>query len=301
MAESQKPFYNILMMSETLIEQSENYKRVEQAILYLEENFKRQPSLEEIANRVHLSKFHFQRTFKTWAGVSPSQFLRYLTVEYAKERLKESKSIFETTLEAGLSSPSRLHDLFITFEAMTPGEYKQSGAGLEIRYGFHPTPFGMSLLATTQNGICALRFMRSQDQEIVLEELQQEWSQAHFVEDLPTTGEVIQQLFSTVQLEGPHPFHLVLKGTNFQVKVWQALLAVPRGALISYQDLAGAISKPTAARAVANAVTRNPVAYLIPCHRVITKSGYAHGYRWGTARKKAILGWEAAHCAKPAW
>jgi AraC family transcriptional regulator of adaptative response/methylated-DNA-[protein]-cysteine methyltransferase len=282
------------MMNETLIEQSENYKRVEQAIRYLEDNFKRQPSLEEVAESVNLSKFHFQRTFKNWAGVSPSQFLRYLTVEYAKERLKDSRSIFETTMDAGLSSPSRLHDLFITYEAMTPGEYKRSGSDLEIRYGFHPTPFGMSLLALTERGICGLRFMNSEDHEAAIGEFKNDWPQARFIEDPPKTGKVIQRLFSTIRPDESHPFHLVLKGTNFQVKVWQALLAVSPGSMVSYQDIAGALSKPGAARAVANAVSKNPVAYFIPCHRVISKAGHSLGYRWGTARKKAILGWEAA-------
>jgi AraC family transcriptional regulator of adaptative response/methylated-DNA-[protein]-cysteine methyltransferase len=287
------------MMNETLIEQSENYKRVEQAIRYLEDNFKHQPSLEEVAESVNLSKFHFQRTFKTWAGVSPSQFLRYLTVEYAKERLKDSRSVFETSLDAGLSSPGRLHDLFITFEAMTPGEYKQFGSGLEIRYGFHPTPFGMSLLALTERGICGLRFINSDDHGAAIGEFEKDWPRAQFIEDLPKTGKVIQRLFSTIRPDESHPFNLVLKGTNFQVKVWQALLAVPPGSVVSYQDIAGALSKPSAARAVANAVSRNPVAYFIPCHRVITKAGHTHGYRWGTTRKKAILGWEAAHYSMP--
>jgi len=255
--------YNIIMMDDrNLNEQSENYQRVADAIQYLEDNFKDQPSLEDVAAGINLSKYHFQRIFKSWAGVSPSQFSHYLTLEYAKERLRESHSILETSLEAGLSGPGRLHDLFVTFEAMTPGEYKRGGAGLEIHYGFHPTPFGPCLLAVTERGI--------------------------------RTALVIESLFARSPIKGGNKFHLLLKGTNFQVQVWQALLAMPSGLWVSYGDLASSMGKPTAARAVANAVARNPVAYLIPCHRVISKAGAIHRYRWGAERKKAILGWEAA-------
>ncbi len=278
------------------MEQSDNYKRIEQAIDFLERNFRNQPSLDEIAASVHLSKYHFQRLFKRWAGVTPSQFLQYLTIEYAKERLSESRSIFDTTLDAGLSSPSRLHDLFVTFEAMTPGEYKKQGIGLEICYGFHPTPFGDCLLATTQRGICALRFISPESRDHTIAQLKREWPGANFVE-LPTlTQPIVHRLFADVDTEETKGFHLVLKGTNFQVQVWQALLAVPSGAMVTYQDVAGCVSTPAAARAVANAIAKNPIGYIVPCHRVISKVGKAHRYRWGAARKKAILGWEAGRC-----
>ncbi len=281
-------------MSYDFSEHSENYKRIESAIAYLGSNFKTQPSLDEIAASVHLSKYHFQRVFKRWAGVSPTQFSHYLTVEYAKKRLRDSQSIFETTLDAGLSSPGRLHDLFITFEAMTPGEYKNYGTGIEIQFGFHPTPFGECMLATTTRGICALHFISDGEKDAIFSNLKQEWPLARFIEDQTTTKPVVQKLFALYQPGIGRDFHLLLKGTNFQVRVWQAILAIPPGAMVAYQDIATQVATPSTARAVANAVARNPIGYLIPCHRVISKAGQIHNYRWGKNRKKAILGWEAS-------
>jgi AraC family transcriptional regulator of adaptative response/methylated-DNA-[protein]-cysteine methyltransferase len=280
------------MNEKTLTQQSDDYQRVEQAIRFLEEHFREQPSLDEIAASVHLSKYHFQRLFKRWAGVSPTQFMHYLTVEYAKRRLQEAKSALETALDAGLSGPGRLYDLFVSWEAMTPGEYKRRGDGLRIRYGFHATPFGRCLLATTERGICALYFVSESGEEGALEELKGEWPAAELLHDPETTRPLVAQLF--VPNGGPRPFHLLLRGTNFQVKVWEALLSIPEGAMVSYQDVAELIGRPKATRAVANAIAHNPISYLIPCHRVISSVGRTHGYRWGTARKKAILGWEAS-------
>lgn len=275
-------------------EQLADYQRVEQAIRYLEENFRRQPSLEEMAASVHLSKYHFQRLFKRWAGVTPAQFLQFLTVEYAKEQLQAAESVLNTALASGLSGPGRLHDLFVNFTAMTPGEFKQQGAGLEIAYGFHPTPFGECLLATTERGICALRFV-DDDRQVTLTALQTEWSGARFAAAPQETAVLVTQLFAGEKDGGgKRPFHLLLRGTNFQVQVWQALLHIPPGTMVTYQDVANLLGKPTATRAVASAIARNPVGYLIPCHRVISKAGKMHQYRWGSTRKKAILGWEAA-------
>ena len=275
-------------------EQSQNYHRVEQAIQYLAGNFQQHPDLDAIAAHLNLSKYHFQRIFKEWAGVTPSQFLRYLTVEYAKDRLKESRSVLSATLDSGLSSPGRLHDLFVTFEAMTPGEYKAGGEGLEIAYGYQETQFGRCLIATTERGICAMRFLPEDDDGEVLAGLMGEWPRAKFRETPARTYYVVERLFTLTGDSGQREFHLLLKGTNFQVQVWQALLAVPSGSLVSYGDLAESLGKPSAARAVANAVASNPIAYLIPCHRVIKKVGEIHQYRWGAARKKAMVGWEAA-------
>jgi AraC family transcriptional regulator of adaptative response/methylated-DNA-[protein]-cysteine methyltransferase len=283
-----------MMTTENLIEQCDDYKRIEQAIQFLEGCFQNQPSLDEIAAKVHLSKYHFQRLFKRWAGVTPSQFLQYLTIEYAKERLKEAQSILGTTLDVGLSSPSRLHDLFVTFEAMTPGEYKTRGAGMEVRYGFHPTPFGECLLAATERGICALRFILPVSRDEVLTHLKREWQQAHFVERPTVTQSIVYRIFAAVQTNDMRTLHLVVKGTNFQIQVWRALLAVPPGAMVTYQDVAGYVSTPAATRVVANALAKNPIGYIIPCHRVISKVGKAHRYRWGAVRKKAIIGWEAS-------
>jgi AraC family transcriptional regulator of adaptative response/methylated-DNA-[protein]-cysteine methyltransferase len=281
------------MVVNSLFPQASDYQRVEQAIHYLEANFHTQPSLDEIANSVHLSKYHFQRLFKRWAGISPTQFLHFLTIEYAKQKLVESQSVYDAALEAGLSGSSRLHDLFVTFEAMTPGEYKRQGAGLQITYGFHQTPFGRCLLATTQRGICGLHFLPNGD-SAVLEQLRANWPQAQFVEKSSQTQRVVDRIFASGPMDQPRPFHLLLKGTNFQVNVWQALLAIPPGAMVSYQDVAAYLGRPTAARAVANAVAHNPIGYLIPCHRVIRKDGSINRYRWGTERKMAMLGWEAS-------
>jgi AraC family transcriptional regulator of adaptative response/methylated-DNA-[protein]-cysteine methyltransferase len=281
------------MIRNDFITQSEDYRRIEKAILYIEQNFKSQPTLEEIAQSVNLSKFHFQRLFKSWAGVTPSQFLHYLTVDYAKRQLRESHSIFETSLNAGLSSAGRLHDLFVSFEAMSPGEYKQEGAGLIIHYGFHPTPFGQCVVAVTKRGICGLRFLSSDNQTSVLDEIKQEWPRAEFNENPSKTKQIIDDVFSTINANESKRIHLLIKGTNFQVNVWQALLAVPFGSLVSYQTIADSIHKPSASQAVGNAIARNPIAYIIPCHRVINKTGKVHNYRWGTSRKQAIVGWEA--------
>jgi AraC family transcriptional regulator of adaptative response/methylated-DNA-[protein]-cysteine methyltransferase len=281
-------------MSEQIIEQSRDYLVVERAIQFLGRNFQAQPDLEEIAASVHLSKYHFQRLFRRWAGVTPSQFLRYLTIEYAKGRLRESQTVFDASLDAGLSSPGRLHDLFVTFEAMTPGEYKQLGAGIEIRYGFHHTPFGEALLGVTERGVCALRFVASDGRDSSLDKFKKEWSEAVFVHRPEETTATIHRIFQGLRQDEKSALHLFLRGTNFQVQVWRALLAIPPGALVCYQDVARFISKPTAVRAAANAVGRNPISYVIPCHRVITKAGRSHRYRWGAARKKAMLVWEAS-------
>ena len=273
-------------------QQATDYYRIEQAIGYLESNFQQQPNLDEIAESVNLSKYHFQRLFKRWAGVTPVQFLHYLTVSYAKEQLSQAHSVLDTALDSGLSGASRLHDLFVTFEAMTPGEYKQQGVGLQIKFGIHPTPFGDCLLAMTARGICALRFVSEENQEAEIAALQAEWSMATFEYDEVSTAVPLQAIFSSTTPQ--EPFHLFLKGTNFQVRVWQALLNIPSGQIVTYSDVAEKMGKPSATRAVASAIAKNPIGYLIPCHRVISKAGKMHQYRWGTARKKAIVGWEAA-------
>ena len=289
-------WYNGGMNHEHLDQQAEDYRTVEQAIRFVEGRFREQPTLDDIAASVHLSKYHFQRLFKRWAGISPTQFLHYLTVEYAKERLRESQSVLAATLDAGLSSTGRLHDLFVTLEAVTPGEYRRLGAGMRIAYGFHATPFGRCLAATTARGLCALQFVQEGDGDEALAVLASRWPRAALVEEPEETARLIEQIFLTAG-ERSRPFLLLLKGTNFQVKVWQALLAIPPGAMVSYQDVAAYIGAPKASRAVGRAVAENPLAYLIPCHRVITSTGEAHRYRWGTARKKAMLGWEAGRRA----
>ena len=283
------------MIVENYAQLSTDYTRIEQAILFLEKNFRDQPSLKEIAGSIGLSEYHFQRLFTRWAGISPKRFLQFLAVKYAKQLLAESKNLLDVTYETGLSSPGRLHDLFVTYEALTPGQYKNKGAGLTIDYGFHPTPFGECLLAVTERGICGLSFLQDEARETALSELRQAWPQAAFVEDSARTEPVVARVFSSRTVEdGADPLKLYVSGTNFQIKVWQALLEVPPGTAVSYDTVAALMGQPKARQAVGQATKRNPISFLIPCHRVIRKVGDFGEYRWGATRKKAILGWEAS-------
>ncbi len=272
----------------------EDFQRVEKAIQFIQANFKTQPSLDQIAASAHLSKYHFNRVFKRWAGVSPIQFLQSITLDYTKKRLAESSSLLDTALEAGLSGTSRLHDLFVTFEATTPGEFKRQGQGLKISYGFCDSPFGQCLLATTKRGICYLGFSGDGGQAETLNQLFSTWPRSEFSENSAAVSPIVSQIFGIDRLPDRGPFNLLIKGTNFQINVWRALLKVPMGALVSYQDIAEYIGHSKSFRAVANAIAINPVAYLIPCHRVIAKTGVIHHYRWGAARKKALIAWEAS-------
>jgi len=267
-----------------------DYARVESALRFLNRNYLHRPSLDEIASHIHLSPFHFERLFQRWAGTSPKRFLQYLTKEHAKALLRASKPLLSVAYDSGLSGESRLHDLFVSCEAVTPGEYKLQGKGVTIRYGFHPTPFGECLLAKTDRGICALRFVAAPLKRVALRELQSEWENARLVEDENETGVLCRQIFENTHA----PFHLHLRGTNFQLKVWQALLTIPSGSLTNYGDLAAKIGAPKASRAVGSAIGRNPIAYLIPCHRVIRSLGVISGYRWGRERKQAMIGRETA-------
>ncbi len=276
-------------MALTMTELSEDYQRIEKAIHYLEINFDRQPELPEIAAAVNMSEFHFQRLFSRWVGISPKRFLQFLTKEHAKALLLRSKNLLETTYDSGLSSPGRLHDLFVTCEAVTPGEFKAHGDGLAVRYGVHPSPFGECLIAETDRGICNLMFLNPANETAALQQLRRQWKNANIVKNQPATERYVEQIFDLQKGLQESPLHLLLKGTNFQIKVWEALLQVPRGAVVTYTDIAQMIDKPKAVRAVANAIANNPIAYLIPCHRVIQKGGNFHNYRWGAARKKAIL------------
>lgn len=270
----------------------EDYVRVEQAILFLEQNFRRQPTLKEIAHNIGLSEHHFQRLFSRWAEISPKRFLQFLTLEHAEKLLTESSNLLDVTYETGLSSPGRLHDLFVTCEAVTPGEYKKQADGLTIIYGFHPSPFGECLLAMTERGVCGLEFVPEGEQTAVLEDLKQNWARATFIEDPDRTQPFAELIFDPVKEKQALP--VVLKGTNFQIKVWQALLKIPAGAVVSYNDIAALIGQPKAARAVGNAVARNPIGFVIPCHRVIRKVGHVGDYHWGAVRKRVILAWESA-------
>jgi len=285
------------MLAPNYAQISEDYMRIERAIQFLEQNFRQQPDLKTIADQVGLSEYHFQRLFSRWAGISPKRFLQFLTLEYAKSVLANAQSVLDATYEAGLSSTGRLHDLFIAYEAMTPGDYKKAGAGLTIQYGFHPSPFGECLLAVTERGICGLSFVQDGKREETLADLKANWPEADFSEDETSTQPFIEAIFTSAASTPKNSLALLLKGTPFQLKVWQALLKIPAGALVSYEDIAAYIGCPKAARAVGNAIGRNPTAFLIPCHRVIRKAGVIDKYHWGTARKKALIGWEAAQMA----
>lgn len=282
------------MLAERDTQLAEDYRRIEQAILFLEQKWQEQPDLQAVAAHVGLSEYHFQRLFSRWAGISPKRFLQFLTLAYAKQLLAEANNLLDVTYETGLSSPGRLHDLFVTYEAMTPGEFKRKGEGLTIRYGFHESPFGECLLAVTERGICSLTFIADGEHDAAVEALQAAWPLAELREDPTQTQPFMVQIFTADANPPRKPLPLYLSGTNFQIKVWQALLQIPPGSAVSYDTVAALIGQPGATRAIGTAISRNPVAYLIPCHRVIRKVGALGDYRWGAARKKAMLGWEAA-------
>jgi AraC family transcriptional regulator of adaptative response/methylated-DNA-[protein]-cysteine methyltransferase len=268
-----------------------NYQRIETAIHFITENLNMQPSLDEIAASVHLSPFHFQRLFKEWAGVSPKKFMQFLSLSYAKERLRNNDSVLKTTYDTGLSSPSRLHDLFIGIEGMTPGEYKHGGSGLHINYSFSPSPFGQLIVASTPKGVCHLHF--DNDNERAFSVLRARFPNASYREVRDDYQHAAVSIFDSDwrQLD---TIKLHLAGTPFQHKVWESLLKIPTGALRTYSDIAQDIGNNKASRAVGSAVGKNPVAFLIPCHRVIQKSGHIGNYMWGSTKKRAIIGWEGA-------
>lgn len=276
-----------------------NYQRIEQAITYLQQNFHRQPELEEVAEKVHISPFHFQRLFSEWAGISPKRFLQFLTVDFLKQKIQETRNLLDAADAAGLSSQSRVYDLFTTLEAVTPQQYKTSGAGITIQYGFHETPFGICLLGVTERGICWLAFLKEDEEKEALGAMEQHWHNSIVQRNQELTYTYVTQIFHHPTpygrgAGGEGKLHLLVKGTNFQVKVWEALLRLPEGSVTTYQDIAKSIHNPNALQAVGSAVGANHIAYLIPCHRVIRKDGILGEYRWSSSRKKSIIGWEMA-------
>jgi len=278
-------------------QKSLDFARIASAIEYIRDNFRDQPSLEDIARRVSLSPSHFQRLFTDWAGVSPKKFLQYISIEYAKKALAEGGStLFDTACETGLSGTGRLHDLFINIEGMTPGEYKNGGERLAISYNFTKTPFGKMVIASTAKGICHMAFVGDSGEEEALETLQSRFPNATYFKKSDTIQQNAALIF-TQDWSKLDEIKLHLKGTEFQLKVWEALLKIPIGKLTTYSGIASHIDSPKASRAVGTAVGDNPVAFLIPCHRVIRSSGEPGGYHWGLPRKMAIIGWEAARGA----
>lgn len=270
-----------------------DYDRIAEAISFITSRVNDQPTLEEIAGHLHLSSFHFQRLFCRWAGVTPKRFLQVLTLERAKQLLSESKSVLEVSDSLGLSSGSRLYDHFVHLEAVTPGEYKMGGAGLTIEYAVHDTPFGKAFIATTPRGICSFAFLENTEIDEHLADLHKKWPHAILHENQQSTLAVTQAMFAEKK-ESNHPISLYVSGTNFQINVWKALLQIPPATVVSYAQVANAIGHPNSARAVGAAVGNNPVAFLIPCHRVIQQSGGLGGYHWGKTRKQAIHAWESA-------
>ena len=282
-------------MSDTVVEQNKVYTVVAHAIEYIRANARRQPSLAEIAVSVNLSEYHLQRIFTEWAGISPKRFLQYLTKEHAKQALRESTDILTTSMEAGLSSPGRLHDLMISCEAMTPGEIKEEGYGVNVTYGIANSPFGSTLIGWTPRGICHLAFC-DDDWSQEEQELSLQWSAATLVRDDTEATKLSKRIFPSAPKPGK--LHLLLRGTNFQIKVWEALLNIGSSRLVSYSTLARLAGKPKSQRAVGSALALNKIGFLIPCHRVIRESGDAGIYRWGSNRKIAIQAWEAARANK---
>ncbi|HYC03294.1 MAG TPA: methylated-DNA--[protein]-cysteine S-methyltransferase [Azospirillaceae bacterium] len=271
---------------------------VARAIERLAADWQASPSLDDLAAEAGMSPWHFQRVFKRWAGISPKRFAQFVTLGHARRLLEERQGLLETALDVGLSGPSRLHDLFVSCEAMTPGEYKDQGRDLEIRFGFHDTPLGRALMAATPRGVCWLSFVGPQEaygEDVNFEEFRREWPLARLVEDAAATERAAAAAFRLDEKAGPLTVNV--KGTNFQIKVWQALLRIPHGSVATYEDVARSIGHPTSMRAVGNAVGANPISLIIPCHRVIRKTGVLDNYRWGPARKRALLAWEAARMA----
>ena len=270
-----------------------DYYRIADALDFIASNKQDQPDLKTVADHVHLSPFHFQRLFSDWAGVSPKKFLQYVSIEHAKSVLREQKgTVYDAAFDIGLSGTGRLHDLFVNIEGMTPGQYKNGGAGLSIQYSLHEGAFGNYLVASTGTGICAITFFERSAQHAI-NELKEAWPKAKVFEGEGAFHSQVEAFFNR-KLTSPTPIKLHLKGTDFQLKVWEALLKIPETALTTYAQLAQQIDRPQAHRAVGTAVGNNPIAYLIPCHRVIRSVGEIGGYKWGNTRKTAILGWEQA-------
>jgi AraC family transcriptional regulator, regulatory protein of adaptative response / methylated-DNA-[protein]-cysteine methyltransferase len=273
--------------------QLEDYAKVCDVIAHLSENWRDQPSLEDLASRVKLTPDQLQRLFTRWAGLTPKAFLQALTLDNAKRMLDQSQSILETSLDVGLSGPSRLHDLFVTHEGMSPGAYKNRGQGLSIVYGYHPSPFGVALVMATSYGLCGLAFCDDGGEDATLADMTSRWPNAQYTENSAATAPFAAQLFADRNFRPNQPLRITFIGTDFEIRVWETLLKIPVGKATTYGDIASSVGSPKAARAVGAAVGKNPMSFVVPCHRVLGKSGALTGYHWGLTRKKAILGWEA--------
>ncbi|MAW86977.1 MAG: 6-O-methylguanine DNA methyltransferase [Phyllobacteriaceae bacterium] len=281
------------ILTHDITPQGTDYETVRQVIETLSLDYREQPSLEALAARVGETPTGLQKLFTRWAGLSPKAFLQAVTLDHARRLLDEGAPILDASLELGLSGPGRLHDLFVTHEAITPGDYKARGAGLTIRHGFHPSPFGQALVMATERGLCGLAFADPGGEAACFEDMARRWPNARFVEDAPAIAPHAARIFDPARWRPEEPLRVVMIGTDFQVRVWEALMRIPMNRAACYSDIASAIGKPKASRAVGAAVGANPVSFVIPCHRALGKSGQLTGYHWGLTRKRAMLGWEA--------
>jgi AraC family transcriptional regulator, regulatory protein of adaptative response / methylated-DNA-[protein]-cysteine methyltransferase len=282
-----------------LADRSRDYELIRRAIAFLTATWIEQPSLERLSEHLGLSPAHCQKLFKRWCGLSPKEFVQAITVDHARGLLEGSASVFDTALEVGLSGGSRLHDLFVSHEAMTPGDYKRRGEGLEMSYGFHACPFGEALLIATERGVAGLAFVdedKGQTRQDALADMMQRWPKARYVEAPQKTAPHARQVFAS-EWNRDKPVRLVMIGTDFDIRVWETLLKIPMGRAVSYTDIARHIGSPSASRAVGSAVGRNPISFVVPCHRVLRGDGSLGGYHWGLTRKRALIGWETGRVA----
>jgi AraC family transcriptional regulator, regulatory protein of adaptative response / methylated-DNA-[protein]-cysteine methyltransferase len=270
-----------------------DYDVVRRAIGHIRGHWREQPEIEAIAEAAGVTPTELHHLFRRWAGLTPKAFLQALTLDGARQLLRDSASVLDATYEVGLSGPGRLHDLFVTHEAMSPGEWKTGGEGLTVRFGFHPSPFGSALVMATERGLAGLAFADPGEERATLADMKARWPRAAYVEDSARTAVVAKRIFDQSQWQESQPLRVVLIGTDWEVRVWEALMQIPMGRLVTYSDIAGKVRSPAAARAVGAAVGKNPVSFVVPCHRVVGKSGELTGYHWGITRKRAMLGWEA--------
>ena len=274
-------------------EAAEHYEIVRLTLKRITEDWRDQPSLEQLAKEAGLQPIQLQRVFSRWAGLTPKQFLQAITLDHAKALLRDSASVLDASYEVGLSGSSRLHDLFVTHEAMTPGDYRNRGGGLKIAYGFHPSPFGQVLVMATDKGLAGLGFADPGDENTAFVDMSGRWPSAEFVRDQEATADYAGRVFDPGKWQQDQPLNIVMIGTDFEIRVWQSLLKIPVGRATTYSDIAASIGKPKASRAVGSAVGLNPISFVVPCHRVLAKGGKLGGYHWGLTRKRAILGWES--------
>ena len=292
---------NIAMLSPDRVRDltiaADDYDVVRRAIAHIRGNWREQPDIETIAEAAKVTPTELHHLFRRWAGLTPKDFLAALTLDHARRILRDSATVLDASYEVGLSGPGRLHDLFVTHEAMSPGEWKSGGEGLELRYGFHPSPFGTALVIVAPRGLSGLALADTGKERAALKDMQGRWPRAKYIEDSAATAPVAARIFDTRLWRPDQPLRVVLLGTDFEVRVWETLLKIPMGRFTTYSDIACKIGKPKAPRAVGAAVGKNPISFVVPCHRVIGKSGELTGYHWGLTRKRAMLGWEAGQAA----